>query len=73
MLLATVQGKDADGCVGARERLVVLKSCGATPQTWYTLSNARAVRRGELAAVHGRRHSIEERLAEGKQEVGLAQ
>jgi SRSO17 transposase len=73
VLLATVQARDEDGCVGARERLVVLKSCEAQPRTWYALSNARQARRGELAEVHGRRHSIEERLEEGKQEVGLAQ
>jgi SRSO17 transposase len=72
VLLATVQTKDEDGRAGARERLVVLKSGGATAQTWYALSNAREARRGELAVVHGRRHGIEERLEEGKGEVGLS-
>jgi SRSO17 transposase len=72
VLLASVQTKEEDGRVGARERLVVLKSCEAQPRTWYALSNDREARRGELAWVHGRRHSIEERLAEGKGEVGLS-
>jgi len=39
---------------------------------WYALSNDREARRGELARVHGARHRIEERLEEGKQEVGLS-
>ena len=65
------QGRGRPG--GARERLVVLRSCEATPRTWYALSNAREAGRGELAAVHGRRHGIEERLEEGKGEVGLSQ
>ena len=72
VLLATVQTKDEDGRVGPRERLVVFKSCEAKPQTWYTLSNAHEARRGELAGVHGKRHGIEERLEEGKGEVGLS-
>jgi len=71
VLLATVQTKDADGCVGARERLAVLRSCEEQPQTWYTLSNAHAARRGEVARVHGRRHRIEELFGQGNQEVGL--
>jgi SRSO17 transposase len=71
VLLATVQTKDEDGGVGARERLAVLRSCEAQPQTWYTLSNARDARRGEVARVHGARHRIEELLAQGNGEVGL--
>jgi SRSO17 transposase len=72
VLLATVQAKEEGGRAGPRERLVVLKSCEAVPRTWYALSNAREARRGELACVHGARHRIEERLEEGKQEVGLS-
>jgi SRSO17 transposase len=72
VLLATVQAKEEGGRVGPRERLVVLKGCEAEPETWYALSNARGARRGELARVHGARHRIEERLEEGKQEVGLS-
>jgi SRSO17 transposase len=68
VLLATVQTKDEDGCAGPAERLAVLRGGG---QTWYTLSNARAARRAELARVHGARHRIEELLEQGKQEVGL--
>ncbi len=71
VLLATVQTKDQDGRVGARERLAVLRSCAGTPQTWYTLSNAHAARRAEVARAHGARHRIEELFAQGNQEVGL--
>jgi SRSO17 transposase len=72
VLLATVQAKEEGGRVGPRERLVVLKSCEPVPRTWYALSNAHQARRGELAGVHGARHRIEEKLEEGKQEVGLS-
>jgi SRSO17 transposase len=71
VLLATVQTKDEDGRVGARERLAVIRSCESKPRTWYTLSNAHQARRGEVARVHGTRHRIEELLEEGKGEVGL--
>jgi SRSO17 transposase len=71
VLLATVQTKDEDGCVGPRERLAVLKSCQAKPRTWYALSNAHRARRGEVARVHGARHGVEELLEEAKGEVGL--
>jgi SRSO17 transposase len=51
----------------------VIRSLGAEPQTWYTVSNARRQeRRATLARVHGERHRIEEVLQEGKGEVGLA-
>lgn len=73
VLLATVQAKDAVGCVGARERLAVFRSAGKKPEVWYTLSNERVAGRGELARVHGRRHGVEEVLAAGKGEVGLDQ
>jgi SRSO17 transposase len=71
VLLAAVQTKDEDGCVGARERLAVFRSCEKKPRTWYTLSNAHAAQRPELARVHGARHRVEELLEEGKGEVGL--
>ena len=71
VLLATVQTKDEDGGVGPRERLAVLRSCADPSQTWYTLSNAHAARRGEVARVHGTRHRIEELFAQGHQEIGL--
>jgi SRSO17 transposase len=73
VLLATVQTKDTNGCVGPSERLVVLRTPEKKPQTWYTLSNAREARRPELARVHGARHRVEELLEEGKGEVGLGQ
>ena len=72
VLMAAVQTRDEDGRTGPRERLVVLTSCEATPRTWYALTNAHAAGRAELARVHGARHRIEERLEEGKQEVGLS-
>ena len=69
-----VQTKDEDGHVGPIETLTVIRSLGADPQTWYTLSNARRQeRRAILARVHGARHRIEEILQEGKGEVGLGQ
>jgi len=72
-LEAWVQTKDQDGCVGPRERLVVIRSVATEPRVWYTLSNAGAefglVR---VAAAHGRRHGVEEVLQAGKGEVGLA-
>jgi SRSO17 transposase len=71
VLLATVQTKDEDGCVGPREHLAVLKRCEAKPRTWYTLSNAQRARRGEVARVHGARHGVEELLEQAKGEVGL--
>jgi len=66
VLLATVQTKDEEGRVGGSERLAILRSCAAKPQTWYALSNDR------VARLHGTRHRIEEVLKEGKGEVGLA-
>jgi SRSO17 transposase len=72
-LEAWVQTRDEDGCVGPRERLVVLRSVATEPQVWYTLSNApAAVGLGRVAAAHGRRHGVEEVLQAGKGEVGLA-
>jgi SRSO17 transposase len=71
VLLATVQTKDEDGTVGARERLAVLRSCEDTPQTWYTLSNAHQARRSDVARVHGTRHRVEELFGQGNAEVGL--
>lgn len=68
-----VQTKDDDGRVGPTEALVVIRSLGAEPQTWYTVSNARrAEHRATLVRVHSERHRIEEVLQEGKGEVGLA-
>jgi SRSO17 transposase len=71
VLLATVQTKDEGGRVGGSERLAVIRSGGAKPQTWYVLSNAREANRAEVARVHGARHRVEELLKEGKGEVGL--
>ena len=71
---AWVQTRDEDGCVGPRERLVVIRSVASEPRVWYTLSNARAeVPVARVAQAHGRRHGVEEVLQAGKGEVGLAQ
>jgi SRSO17 transposase len=73
-LEAWVQTKDEAGCVGPRERLVVIRSIAPEPRVWYTLSNARAdVPLVRVAEAQGRRHGVEEVLQAGKGEVGLAQ
>jgi SRSO17 transposase len=70
---AWVQTKDEGGCVGPRERLVVIRSVATEPRVWYTLSNARAdVPLARVAEAQGRRHGVEEVLQAGKGEVGLA-
>jgi SRSO17 transposase len=71
VLLATVQARDGGGCVGARERLVVIRTAEKQPRTWYALSNGRDAKRAVLARVHGARHRVEELLEQGKGEVGL--
>ena len=71
---AWVQTKDADGGAGPRERLVVIRTVDRQPQTWYTLSNARADVPVEVVVrAHARRHGVEEVLQAGKGEVGLGQ
>jgi len=70
---AWVQAKDEDGCVGPRERVVVIRSIADEPQVWYTLSNAPAdVPLAQVVIAQGRRHGVEEVLQAGKGEVGLA-
>jgi SRSO17 transposase len=70
---AWVQTKD-EGGAGRRERLVVIRSVAAEPRVWYTLSNAGVeVPLARVAEAQGRRHGVEEVLAAGKGEVGLAQ
>jgi SRSO17 transposase len=72
-LEAWVQTKDEDGCVGPRERLVVIRTLDRESRCWYTLSNA--VAENPLARVvqaHGHRHGAEELFGIGKGEVGLA-
>ncbi len=68
-----VQTKDDGGRVGPSETLLVLRTLGREPQTWYALSNARRnERRAVLAGVHAERHRAEEVFEEAKGEVGLA-
>ncbi len=67
-----LQTKDEDGCVGARERLVVIRSREKKPQTWYTLSNAgKETPLAEVVRAHGERPAVEQLFEEGNQEVGL--
>jgi SRSO17 transposase len=67
-----VQTKDEDGRVGARERLVVIKTCQKKAQVWYTLSNARKeVPLRKVVQAQGKKHGVEELFEEGCQEVGL--
>jgi SRSO17 transposase len=73
VLVATVQTREEDGCVGPRERLAIFRTCEPKPQTWYTLSNAQEAKRAALAQAHAGRHRVEELLAEGKGQAGLAQ
>jgi SRSO17 transposase len=69
---AWVQAKDEDGCIGPRERLVVLRTADREPRSWYTLAHTpAAVPLAKLAEVHGRRHGAEELFGAGKGEVGL--
>ncbi len=69
---AWVQAKDEGGCVGPRERLVVLRTVDTGPGRWYTLANAPAeVPLAQLAEVHARRHGVEELFGAGKGEAGL--
>jgi SRSO17 transposase len=71
-LEAWVQAKDEDGCLGPRERLVVIRTVDREPRVWYTLSNAPAtVSLPAVVAAHGRRHGAEELFGAGKGEVGL--
>jgi SRSO17 transposase len=59
--------------LGPEECLVVIRTLGAEPRTYYTLSNASAsVPTIELVRAHAERHRIEEMLQEAKGEVGLA-
>jgi SRSO17 transposase len=67
-----LQTKDEDGCVGPRERLVVIRSGEKKPQTWYTLSNAgKEAPLAEVVRAHGERPAVEQLFEEGNQEVGL--
>jgi SRSO17 transposase len=72
VLEAWVQAKDEDGCLGSRERLVVIRTTDREPRVWYTLSNAPAdTPLPAVVAAHGRRHGAEELFGAGKGEVGL--
>ena len=68
-----VRAKD-ERRVGPEERLVVMRTVEAQPQTHYSLSNAGPeVPLSELVGVRFPRHRIEEVFGAGKGEVGLGQ
>jgi len=72
VLEGLVQTKAENGCCGALERVVVVRTIDQEAQTWYTLSNAAArVPVEEVAKAHSRRHGIEDLFQAGKGEVGL--
>ena len=63
-----------DRRIGPEERLVVMRTVEARPQTHYSLSNAGPeVPLVELVGVRFARHRIEEVFGSGKGEVGLGQ
>ena len=69
-----VQTKEDAGRAGPSETLTVIRTLGHTPQTWYTLSNARRQERlANIVTAHGARQRVEQSLQEGKGEVGLGQ
>jgi SRSO17 transposase len=71
-LEAWVQTKDEDGCVGGRERLVVIRTVDRESRCWYTLSNATAeTPLARVVEAHSHRHGAEELFGAGKGEVGL--
>ena len=60
------------GCLGAVESLVVIRTVETQPRTWYTLTAAGPeVPLPEIVRAHAERHRIEEGLQEAKGEVGL--
>lgn len=71
-LRAQVQTKDADGCVGPLETVVVTRTLDQENRTTYRLSNAdKQVKLWDLVYVGSERHRVEEQLQAGKGEVGL--
>jgi SRSO17 transposase len=72
-LSVPVRAMDEQQHVGPPERLLVVRTLGAHPQTSYSLSNVGpGVPLAELVRVHAQRHRIEQMFAEGKGEAGLA-
>ncbi len=73
-LTRLVQTKDADGCVGRPERVVIVRPVDRAGDVTYALSNALSgVALAELVRVKCERPRIEQALQMGKGEVGLAQ
>ncbi len=72
-LTRLVQTKDADGCVGRPERVVIVRPVDRAGDVTYALSNALSgVALAELVRVKCERPRIEQALQMGKGEVGLA-
>jgi SRSO17 transposase len=66
------QTKDEGGHPGPRERVLVIRTIGDSPDVGYALSNAPVVvGLGDCVRAQRRRHGIEEALELGKGEVGL--
>ena len=58
--------------IGDEERLIVIRSVGSEPRTWYVLSNAGPdVPLIEIVRAHALRFRIEQLFLEGKGEAGL--
>ena len=72
-LVRDLRGLQEPRPAGTRERLVVIRTLEATPQTWHALSNAKPQDKSlaEVVGAHGARHRIEELFAEGNGEIGL--
>jgi SRSO17 transposase len=71
-LVALVQTKDAEGCVGRSERLLVVRPVDQDGDTTYAVTND--VRQTGLAAlvrIKRQRHAVEQLFQGGKGEVGL--
>ena len=71
-LVALVQTKDEDGCVGRRERLLVIRPVDHAGDTTYALTNDLGpTGLAALVRIKQRRHAVEQLFQEGKGEVGL--
>lgn len=69
-----VRARDAQGRLGARERLLVTRRVvNGRVEVDYSLSNDRTAPLRQLAVVRAQRHRVEQMLEEGKGEAGLDQ
>jgi SRSO17 transposase len=71
-LVALVQTKDEDGCVGRRERLLVVRPVDHAGDTTYAVTNDLGpTGLAALVRLKQQRHAVEQLFQEGKGEVGL--